>query len=128
MGGRVHLTRDLSSVDFALSASAERSDPVPQLRTIYREIRDAGSPTADELLGVLKGQGGAGRSPERAAALVTIMKEAGIVSISGTGPGRRLEVVSSKEVDLEVSAEFRRLTRTHKEQISFIRQSESPKQ
>jgi hypothetical protein len=53
------------------------------------------------------------------------MLEAGIVTSEGIGPDRGLEVVSSAEVDLDSSVEFRKLARIQEEQISFIRQSEN---
>lgn len=122
--GRIHRVEDLSSLSFALAAAAERNDPVPALRTVYREASDAGSLTGEGLHSILSGSPEAARSPERAAMLITVLLEAGVVASEGIGPGRSVEVVSSKEVDLHKSALFRRLAKAHEEQVSYIRQSE----
>lgn len=124
-GGRIHRVEDPASLAFSLAAAAERFDPVPQLRVLYREILEAGSLSGGALMAALKGGEETERSPERAASLVTVMLEAGIVASTGTGPERVLEVVSSKEIDLASSVEFRRLSKIHEEQIAFIRQSEN---
>lgn len=124
-GRRLHRAEDPASLSFTLAAASERFDPVPRLRILYREIREAGTLSGEGLLAALKGGDQTARSPERAAAFVNVMLEAGIVASSGIGPGRGLEVVSSKEVDLTISAEFRRLSEIHEEQIAFIRQSEN---
>ena len=125
--GRIHRVEDPASLGFALAAAAERNDPVPALRTLYRAALDAGVLSGDGLFETLRGTTEAPRSPERAATLIAVMLEAEIVTSEGSGASRTLEVVSSKEVELESSAEFNRLARIHKEQISFIRQSESRK-
>ena len=124
---RLHRVEDPSSVGFALAAAAERSDPVPQLRTLYREVAEGGRLTGSALLECLRGTGEHPRSPERAASLVRVVIEAGVVASEGNRSDRGLEVVSSKDVDLNRSAEFRHLASIHKEQIAFIRQSESRK-
>jgi single-stranded-DNA-specific exonuclease len=124
-GARVHRVEDRASLAFSLAAVAERSDPVPRLRVLYRQILEAGALVGSGLLDALQGSSDVARSPERAATLVTVMLEAGIVTSEGIGPDRGLEVVSSKEVDLDSSAEFRKLARIQEEQISFIRQSEN---
>ena len=122
--GRAHRVEDSPSLAFSLAAAAERNDPVPTLRTLYRSVREAGTLSGDPLRDELAGTVDAPRPPERAANLVRVMLEAGIVATEGSGVDRRLEVVSSKEVDLGGSAEYRRLTGIHQEQISFIRQSD----
>lgn len=124
-GARVHRVEDRASLAFSLAAVAERSDPVPRLRVLYRQILEAGVLGGPDLLEALRGSSEVARPPERAATLITVMLEAGIVTSEGIGPDRGLEVVSSAEVDLDSSVEFRKLARIQEEQISFIRQSEN---
>lgn len=120
-GRLVHRPRDLGARSFALAAAAERHDPVPALREIFRALTESGSLEGEALRGLLAGSVEAPRSPERAAMLVRVMEEAGIGLREGTGPVREFGAVSSGEVDLTRSEEFRRQAEIHREQIEFLR-------
>lgn len=120
-GHLVHLPYDLPARSFALAAAAERHDPVPALREIFRVLVERGPLGGEALRELLAGSIEAPRSPERAAMLVRVMEEAGIGLREGTGPVRELGAVSSGEVDLALSEEFRRQGEIHREQIEFLR-------
>lgn len=121
LGGLLHLPEDAPARSFALAAAGERHDPVPALRTIFARLREGGPLKGEALRELLSGGEGAPRPPERAAILVAILEEAGIGQRGGTGPVREFGVVSSEEVDLERSEEFRRQAEIHREQIEFLR-------
>ena len=120
-GDLIHVPTDPRSISFALAAVAERHDPVPALRMLFKSLRESGPLEGEALRSLLAGDEEAPRSPERAGMLVRVMREAGIGQSSGPGPVRDFGAVSSEEVDLERSEEFRRQTTIHKEQIEFLR-------
>lgn len=120
-GGLLHRPHDLPARSFALAAAAERHDPVPALRELFRALSEGGPLEGESLRGLLAGSVEAPRSPERAAMLVRVMEEAGIGLREGTGPVREFGAVSSEEVDLTRSEEFRRQAEIHREQIEFLR-------
>lgn len=120
-GDLVHVAMDPRSISFALAATAERHDPVRALRTLFKSLRESGPLEGEALRSLLAGDEETPRPPERAAMLVRVMREAGIGQSSGTGPVRDFGAVSSEEVDLERSEEFRRQATIHKEQIEFLR-------
>lgn len=121
LGGLLHLPDDPPARSFALAAAGERHDPVPALRAVFARLREGGPLKDEALRELLSGEEGAPRSPERAAILVAILEQAGIGQRGGTGPVREFGVVSSEEVDLERSEEFRRQAGIHREQIEFLR-------
>lgn len=120
-GERIHAPSDHRSISFALAASAERHDPVPALRHLFKTLREKGPLEGEALRTLLSGDEEAPRPPERAAMLIRVMQEAGIGQSGGAGPVREFGAVSSEEVDLERSEEFRRQAAIHKEQIEFLR-------
>lgn len=121
LGDLIHRPYDLPARSFALAAAAERHDPVPALREIFRVLTERG-PLGDEALRqLLSGSVEAPRSPERAAMLVRVMEQTGIGLREGTGAVREFGAVSSGEVDLTLSDEFRRQAEIHREQIEFLR-------
>lgn len=121
LGRLVHRPHDLPATSFALAAAAERHDPVPALREIFSSLTESGPLGGEALRGLLSGSVEAPRSPERAAMLVRVMEEAGIGLREGTGPVREFGAVSSGEVDLTRSKEFRSQAEIHREQIEFLR-------
>lgn len=120
-GALLHLPDDPRARSFALAASAERHDPTPALRVLFAALRDSGGLEGEALRALLAGDGEAPRPPERAGMLIRVMLQAGIGHSGGSGPVRQFGVVSSKEVDLESSEEFRRQKAIHEEQIAFLR-------
>jgi hypothetical protein len=115
---------DPASIEFAVSASADRHDLTAHLRALYRALRDQRADSGD-LRQLLSGDPVLPHSPETAALLLRILVEAGAVQSEGFGDARRAGVVSSVKVELESSPVFREQTKTHKEQIAFLRQSKS---
>lgn len=128
--GRLHLIAGPDEYEFAVAAVSWRYDPTADLRALYRSLRDAGAiddgpgATADELRSILAGPDETPRSPERAALLVAVLGESGLLRESGVGAGRVLGVVSSVKVELSVSAVFGGQITQHKERIEFLRRSQ----
>lgn len=120
-GDLLHLPHDPRARAFALAASAERHDPAPALRVLFAALRDSGGLEGEDLRALLAGNEEAPRPPERAGMLIRVMLQAGIGRSGDSRPVREFGVVSSKEVNLESSAEFRRQRAIHEEQIAFLR-------
>ena len=120
-GGVVHEPDDPRCRSFSLAAVAERHDPVPALRRLFAALRDSGGLEGEALRGLLAGDEQAPRSPERAGMLIRVMMQAGIGQSGTSGPVREFGAVSSGEVELERSEEFRRQAVAHKEQIEFLK-------
>ena len=121
LGRIVHLPDDPPARSFALAASAERHDLVPSLRAVFASLRSEGPLEGEDLRRVLAGEDPAPRTPERAATLIRILEEAGIGHRSALGPVREFGVVSSEDVDLTRSEEFRRQAKVHREQVAWLR-------
>lgn len=121
--GFLHRVEDRQSLAYALGA-AEAIDPRPALRTIFRSLRNDGELEGGQLREVLGHDGSAPRSPEQAAALFKVMIEAGIARSSGSRSERTLGSVSSEEIDIGRSEEFRRLIELQQEELAFLRQSD----
>jgi single-stranded-DNA-specific exonuclease len=122
---------DPASLEFALAASADRHALTPALRVLYRDLRDtAKTGEGDEvsgegLLTLLRAEGEATRSPERAALLLRVLVEAGLARTGGVADARIAGVVSSDGADLSRSPLFSEQERIHKEQVRFLKESNS---
>jgi single-stranded-DNA-specific exonuclease len=123
---------DPAGVEFAELASADRHALTPRLRAVYRGLREAGEATGETLRQILSGLRplpdtdpdlGLACSPERSAALLGILVEAGVARSEGSGDARTVSIVSSEKVDLADSTLFCEQQRIHKEQVAFLRQS-----
>lgn len=127
--GMLHLVGGVEELEFAVRSSEHRADPTADLRDLYGRIRDAGAiddgPAvgAEALREALSGPPEGPRSPERAALLVRVLGEAGLLQTDGVGGDRVLGVVSSVRIELSVSPAFTAHIEQHKEQIQFLRRS-----
>jgi hypothetical protein len=117
---------DPAALAFAEAAAGDRHALTPHLRGLYRALREAGERAEAALRPVLTGDPDMPHAPETSATLLGILVEAGAAWTEGSGPARRAGVVSSVKVELESSPAFRRQEEIHKEQIAFLRQSNSP--
>lgn len=129
--GRIHQVGGLDELEFAVRVAEHRADPTPELRELYRQIRESGAidegPPIDReaLRAVLAGPDHRPRSPERAALLVRILDETGLLRTDGVGDARTLGVVSSVRIDLAGSPVFTAHIERHKELVTFLRRSNS---
>ncbi len=129
--GRIHVVGGGDELEFAVRVAEHRADPTPELRELYVAIRDGGAIddgpalAGEDLLAVLGGPSERPRSPERAALLVGVLRENGLLRTDGVGAARTLRVVSSVKVDLAGSPAFTTHIERHKELVTFLRQSNS---
>ena len=122
----VFIVADPASTALAEGASADRHALTPHLRSLYRRLRDPDEADGSGLRTTLTGEPEMPHSPETSATLLRILVEAGASWTEGSGPARRAGVVSSGKVELRSSPEFRHQAEIHKEQVAFLRQSNSP--
>jgi single-stranded-DNA-specific exonuclease len=125
---RVIALQDPAGIEFAERACADRHALTGRLRILYRNLRDAGECSGEDLRRVLAGpaaDGGSGSAPcpGQAAILLRVLVEAGLARTSGEADARSAGIVSSEKVDLARSATFSAQMRLHEEQIAFLRQS-----
>jgi hypothetical protein len=123
----VHL-RDPAGTGFAEMASAGRHALTAPLRTLYRNLRDKGECSGEDLRQVLAAPGADSETepapgPEQAAVLLRVLVEAGLARSTGESDARSAGIVSSEKVDLARSTTFSWQTRVHEEQVRFLRQS-----
>lgn len=129
--GRLHDLSGPAELRFAIAAAEHRFDPTPDLRDLYRAIRDAGPADHGRELGderlraVLAGDPGRPRSPERAALLVKVLQQSGLVQMEGTATVRVAGAVSSGKVELTTSAVFSAGIVLYKERVEFLKRSQS---
>jgi hypothetical protein len=102
-GGWVHRAYGEAEVEFAGKVYAADAPSRQALAALYRAIRDSGG---DPELAVLD-TSASPRSPELTARLLSVLGEIGVVRMQGTGPDRRLGVVSSDVGGLESSPAYR---------------------
>jgi hypothetical protein len=125
---RVIALQDPAGIEFAERACADRHALTGRLRILYRNLRDAGECSGEDLRRVLAGpaaDGGSGSAPcpGQAAILLRVLVEAGLARTSGEADARSAGIVSSEKVDLARSTTFSWQTRVHEEQVRFLRQS-----
>lgn len=129
--GRMHLVSGPDEWEFALAAASHRFDLTADLRELYAELRGGGAIdegpglSAGKLRRALSGPPERPRSPERAALLIRVLEESGLLRGSGEGDGRVLGVVSSVKVELTSSAAFGEQIIRHKERIEFLKRSQT---
>lgn len=121
----VHLLSGPDETAFSGRVAAHRLDLTGQLRTLYRELRDAGASDGGELAGdplleVLSGDSSQPRAPEESAALLAVLTQTGLARTSGFGAARHAGVVSSEKTDLSASPVFVAHLALFKEHERFI--------
>ncbi len=127
--GWLHMVGGVDELEFAVRASGNRSDPTVELREVYGAIRACGAiddgpgVAAETCRAALAGPPERPRSPERAALLVRVLEETGLLRTDGVGAGRVLGVVSSVKIELAGSPAFTAHIEQHKEQVRFLRRS-----
>lgn len=129
--GRLHDVSGPDEYRFAAAAAGHRFDLTDDLRALYRAIRDAepaaeGTGLPDEKAReVLGGDPVLPRSPERAALLVRVLRQSGVLREDDTGTVRMPGVVSSGKVELTRSAVFSAGITLFKERTEFLKRLQS---
>jgi single-stranded-DNA-specific exonuclease len=111
---------------FALSAAAAQLAQRPTLIALFRDLRDAGEASGEELREALIGSAPQARSPETAARCFRILKELGLVHGEPAAGGGVVGVVSSEGTDLERSASYRAYSARHEETRQYLEAHRQP--
>jgi single-stranded-DNA-specific exonuclease len=118
--GYLHLAWDEGDVGAALAALEEQLARRPVLATVFRDLRDAGEASGEELQAALRGAGPRPRSPESAARCFRVLAELGLVQGDPEGGDGTVGVVSSEGTDLERSTAFRAYGARHQEGLRYL--------
>jgi single-stranded-DNA-specific exonuclease len=125
-GGYLHRVWGEAEWRFASGILDEQLARRPTLIATFRDLRDAGEASGEELRGALLGRGPHPRSPETAARCFRVLAELGLVEgIPDRGEGE-VRVVSSVGTDLERSAAFRAYSARHQEAHRFLEGQRQP--
>lgn len=111
---------------FALSALAEQLAQRAALIATFRDLREAGEASGEELRKALCGNGPHPRSAETAARCVRVLAELELVRGEPAGGDGEVGVVSSEGTDLERSASFRAYGARYQEACQFLEGQRQP--
>jgi single-stranded-DNA-specific exonuclease len=111
---------------FALSAAAAQLAQRPTLIALFRDLREAGEVSGEELRAALIGSAPQARSPETAARCFRILGELGLVRGEPAAGGGLVGVVSSDGTDLERSASYRAYSARHEEARQYLEAHRQP--
>ncbi len=124
--GYAHLAWGEAEHRFALAMLGEQLARRETLIGFYRDLRESGEVSGDELLEALSGSGRFPRSPETAARCLRVLGELGLVQGAPEGGGGSVGVVSSEGTELERSAAYRAYGARHQEGQRFLERRKSP--
>jgi single-stranded-DNA-specific exonuclease len=125
-GGYLHRVWGEAEWRFALSAAAAQLAQRPTLIALFRELRDAGDVSGEELRQALIGNAPQARGPETAARCFRILSELGLVQGDPAAGGGVAGVVSSEGTDLERSASYRAYSARHEEARQYLEAHRQP--
>jgi single-stranded-DNA-specific exonuclease len=92
----------------------------------FRDLREAGEASGEELLAALRGSGRFPRSPVAAARCLRVLGELGLAQGTPAAGDGTLGVVSSEGTELERSAAYRAYGARHQEGQRFLERRKSP--
>jgi single-stranded-DNA-specific exonuclease len=124
--GFLHLAWEANDVAAALATLEEELARRPVLIGVFRELREAGEASGEELQAVLRGRGARPRSPEAAARCFRVLDELGLVRGAPEEGRGTVGVVSSEGTELERSAAYRAYGARHQEVRRFLERRKSP--
>jgi single-stranded-DNA-specific exonuclease len=125
-GGYLHRVWGEAEWRFALSAATAQLAQRPTLIALFRELREAGEASGEELRQALAGSPPQARSPETAARCFRILSELGLVRGEPDAGGGVVGVVSSEGTDLERSASYRAYSARHEEARQYLEAHRQP--
>jgi single-stranded-DNA-specific exonuclease len=124
--GYLHEAWEEAEVAFALAALEAQLARRPVLIAAFRDLREAGEASGEDLQAALRGSGPHPRGPEAAARCFRVLDELGLVQGAPLGGSGTVGVVSSKETDLERSAAFRAYGARHQEALRYLERLNKP--
>lgn len=125
-GGYVHLAWGDAEHRFALAMLDEQLARRATLIALFRDLREAGQVSGQELLAVLRGGGTHPRSPETAARCLRVLLELGLAQGSTAAGAGGVGVVSSEKTDLERSAAYVAYGVRHQEGLQYLERRKNP--
>ena len=125
-GGYLHRAWGEAEWRFALNALAMQLAQRPTLIAAFRDLREAGEVSGEELRAALLGGGPHPRSAETAARCFRVLSELGLVRGAPEGGDGLVGVVSSDGTDLERSAAFRAYSARHEEARQYLEAHKHP--
>jgi single-stranded-DNA-specific exonuclease len=125
-GGYAHLAWGQAEHRFALSMLDEQFARRLVLIGVFRDLREAGEVSGDDLLAVLRGSGTHPRTPEGAARCFRVLDELDLVQGSPEGGGGVVGVVSSEGTELERSPAYRAYGARHQEGLQYLERRKQP--
>ncbi len=125
-GGYLHLAWGEAERRFALAMLDEQLPRRATLIAAYRDLREVGEASGEELRGALLGSGAQPRSAEAAARCFRVLTELGLVQGEPLAGGGVVGVVSSEGTELERSAAFRAYSARHEEARRYLEARRHP--
>jgi len=125
-GGYLHRVWGEAEWRFALSAAAAQLAQRQTLIAAFRDLRDAGQSSGEELREALVGSAPQARGPETAARCFRVLAELGLAQGQPAAGGGSVGVVSSEGTDLERSASFRAYSARHEEARQYLEAHRQP--
>ena len=125
-GGFLHLAWGEAEHRFALAVLESRHAQRGELAMVFRDLRDAGEVSGEELRQALLGSGVHPRDPESAARCFRVLAELGVVQGAPEGGAGTVGVVSSERTELERSAAFRAYSARYEEGKRYLERRKHP--
>lgn len=126
VGGYLHRVWGEAEWRLSLSVLAVQLAQRPTLIAAFRDLRDVGEASGEELRKALVGDGPHPRSAETAARCLRVLGELGLLRGATAGGDGVVGVVSSEETDLERSAAFRAYSARHEEARQYLEAHKQP--
>jgi single-stranded-DNA-specific exonuclease len=124
--GYAHLAWGEAEARFARAMLDEQLARRATLIGLYRDLREAGEASGEELLGALCGSGRFPRTPETAARCLRVLHELDLVQGEPGAAGGGLGVVSSEGTELERSGAYRAYGARHEEGLQYLERRNKP--
>jgi single-stranded-DNA-specific exonuclease len=125
-GGFLHLAWGEVEHRFALAVLESRHAQRGELAAVFRDLRDAGEVSGEELRQALLGSGAHPRDPESAARCFRVLAELGVVQGAPDGGAGTVGVVSSERTELERSVAFRAYSARYEEGKRYLERRKHP--
>jgi single-stranded-DNA-specific exonuclease len=125
-GGFLHPAWGEAERRFALAVLESRHAQRPELTAMFRDLRDAGECSGEDLRRALGGSGRHPRPPEAAARCFRVLSELGLARGAPEAGAGTVGVVSSERTDLERSAAFRAYSARYEEGKRYLERRKHP--
>ncbi len=125
-GGYAHLAWGEAEHRFALAMLDEQLARRATLIGLFRDLREAGEVSGQQLFAALRGTDQHPRSPETAARCLRVLAELGLAQGVTAGGAGSVGVVSSEKTDLERSAAYMAYGARHQEGLRYLERRKNP--